>query len=116
VSSLCAISFLCVMDSKLWNILCWNVRGLNDPNKWDLIYNKIDESACSLFCFQETKKEFFDLPTIRKFAPKCFDAFEYVPSNGASGGITIRNTWLFNVFSMTIVRMLLYHPFCDIIF
>jgi len=29
---------------------------------------------------------------------------------------TTRNTWLFNIFSMTIVRMLLYHPFCDIIF
>jgi len=54
--------------SRNWNILCWNVRGLNDPDKWDLIRNKLEESACSLFCFQETKKEEIDAVFMRKFA------------------------------------------------
>lgn len=44
------------MNSRAWNILCWNVRGLNDREKWDPIRNKLDESDANMFCLQETKK------------------------------------------------------------
>ena len=68
------LQLLVLMDhSRNWNILCWNVRGLYDPDKWDLIRNKLEESACSLFCFQETKKEETDVAILRKFAPRRFD-------------------------------------------
>jgi exonuclease III len=87
--------------SRNWNILCWNVRGLNDPNKWDSIRNKLEESACSLFCFQETKKEDFDIMFLRKFAPRRFDCFDYCPSEGASGGILVG--WSSRVFSVVTV-------------
>jgi hypothetical protein len=83
--------------SQIWNILCWNVRGLNDPDKWDLIRNKIEESACSLFCFQETKKEEIDAMFLHKFAPRRFDCFDFCPSDGASGGILV--AWCSCVFS-----------------
>lgn len=79
------------------NILCWNVRGLNDPDKWDLVYNKIEESACSIFYFQETKKESCDLAFLHKFAPKRFDCFEFCPSEGASGGIIVG--WMSRMFT-----------------
>lgn len=74
---------------RFWNILCWNVRGLNDPEKWNLIRNKIDESSCSILCFQETKKENIDAIFLRNFAPRRFDSFDFCPSDGASGGILV---------------------------
>ena len=49
---------------KSWNILCWNVRGLNSDEKWTSIKDKISESKCDIICLQETKKEFIDLPFI----------------------------------------------------
>lgn len=54
--------------------------------KWDAIRNKIEESACSIVCLQETKRETFDMVSIRKFAPRRLDSFDFVPSVGASGG------------------------------
>ena len=75
--------------NRTWNILCWNVRGINRSEKWPLIRNKIDESNCDIFCFQETKKENFDLAFVKKFAPRKFDQFIFSPSVGALGGIIV---------------------------
>jgi hypothetical protein len=49
--------------------------------------NKIDESGCDIICLQETKRENFDLDYIKKFCPKKFNKFEYLPSIGASGDL-----------------------------
>ena len=68
-----------------WNVLCWNVRGINDSRKWSLVRNKIDGSGANIFCLQETKRDDFDIRFIRNFAPKHFDKFELSPSVGASG-------------------------------
>lgn len=73
------------MNNRSWQILCWNIRGLNDSNKWDAVTNKVEESACTVFCLQETKKQDFDSGFIRNFAPRHFDKFDFVPSVGASG-------------------------------
>jgi hypothetical protein len=51
------------------------------------------------FCLQETKREAFDIQYVRKFAPKCFDKFDYCPSLGASGGVLI--CWCSSYFSVT---------------
>jgi hypothetical protein len=40
-----------------WKVLNWNIRGLNDKDKWTIIYDKIQESGCHIICFQETKRE-----------------------------------------------------------
>ena len=50
---------------------------------------KIEESQCSVVCLQETKCDFFDQRSIRKFCPRRFDNFVYSPSMGASGGIIV---------------------------
>jgi exonuclease III len=42
------------------NWLDWNVRGLNYKDKRLAVYNKIDESNCSVVCIQETKCESFE--------------------------------------------------------
>jgi hypothetical protein len=44
------------MNRRSWNVLCWNIRGLNDRDKWHSIRNKIEESCANIFCLQETKK------------------------------------------------------------
>lgn len=77
------------MLNRNWHILCWNVRGINAQEKWDAIREKIEESACALICIQETKREHFDASFVRKFAPRRFDAFDFIPSVGASGGILV---------------------------
>jgi exonuclease III len=75
----------------------WNLRGINSEKKWLALYNKIEESGCDIICLQETKRELFDLTYIKKFCPKRFNKFEFVPSVGASGGlIIIWNGDLFN--------------------
>ena len=80
-----------------WNILYWNIRGINGEDKWDAVRKKIEESACSIVCIQETKRENFDSRYIRKFALRRFDKYDYIPSVGASGGILV--LWNSSVFS-----------------
>jgi exonuclease III len=85
-----------------WNVLCWNVRGLNDKDKRLLVFNKIDESNCAIICLQETKCESFEHSFIRTFCPKRFDRFVFVPSIGASGGIIV--LWNSRVFMGTLLE------------
>lgn len=85
------------MNNRSWNILCWNIRGLNVSDKWDAIRNKIDESSCSIVCIQETKRENFDMAYIRQFAPRRFDKYDYVTSVGVSGGLLVM--WNSSIFS-----------------
>lgn len=80
-----------------WNVLCWNVRGLNSDKKLLALSNAISVSGCAIVCLQETKKTFIDLAFVKSCCPKSFDKFAYVPSWGASGGIlTIWNSSLFS--------------------
>jgi exonuclease III len=85
------------MDKLFWKVLNWNVRGTNDPEKWPIIMSKIKESGCHVICFQETKREFIDLQSLRNFCPRNFDSFAFAPSVGRSGGVV--TIWDSNVFS-----------------
>ena len=62
---------------------------------------KIEESACAIVCLQETKRENFDTRFIRKFAPKRFDKYDYIPLVGASGGILV--VWNNMIFSGIVI-------------
>jgi exonuclease III len=42
-----------------WKILVHNIRGINTPEKWNSMRNRIVETKCDIICFQETKKDFF---------------------------------------------------------
>jgi hypothetical protein len=78
-----------IMNNRNWNILCWNVRGINSEGKCDALRNKIEENACTIFCLQESKRDSFDTQYIRNFAPKRFDNFDYIRSVGALGAILV---------------------------
>ena len=55
--------------NKSWNVLSWNIRGINSNNKLLSLRNAIDTSVCSMLCIQETKHESFDLAFIKTFCP-----------------------------------------------
>jgi hypothetical protein len=81
------IVFMDSNNKRSWNILNWNVRGLNSDDKRNAIRAKIEESACAIFWPQETKSQSFDSSRVRKMAPKGFGKFAYTPLEGASGEI-----------------------------
>jgi len=56
-------------QNKQWNVLCWNVRGINS-DKQLAIRNVIDIGGCSVICFQEIKRSSFDISFVRQFYPK----------------------------------------------
>jgi hypothetical protein len=89
--------FLMCLSNRLWHVLSWNVRGLNSPDKWPSIRNKIEESNATIICLQETKRSEFDISFIKGFAPRRFDKYAYVPSDGASGGLLV--LWISNIFT-----------------
>jgi exonuclease III len=67
----------------------WNVCGINSQGKWDALRDKITESAASVVCLQETKREHFDSSYLRKFCPRQLDKFAFQTSVGASGVLLI---------------------------
>jgi exonuclease III len=84
-------------NSRQFNVLVWNIRGLNSQAKWDAIRTKIDESSCQILCLQETKRESFNNLYLKKFCPKHLNCFAFSPSIGAPGGIiTIWNGKFFD--------------------
>lgn len=76
-----------LIDKKSWKVLSWNVRGMNSEEKWSPIKDTISSAECDIVCLQETKRQSFDQLFLRNFCPPGFDAFEILPSIGASGGI-----------------------------
>lgn len=79
----------------------WNVKGVNSDKKWNSIRDKIIESKSEIICLQETKRESFDSNYIKNFCPLDFDAFQFLPSIGASGGILV--AWKSAAFSGNLV-------------
>ena len=83
--------------NRSWNILNWNIKGIKSEDKCNAVKEKIDESACAIYCIQETKRDHFDHTFIKKLAPKRFNKFAFSPSVGNSRGILMGwNSSLFN--------------------
>lgn len=76
-------------NSRKWNVMSWNVRSINARWKWDAVKDKVSQSFCDIVYLQETKKDFFDRPFLKNICPLNFDSFDFLPSEGASGGILI---------------------------
>ena len=51
-----------------WNVLCWNVRGLNAPEIHLALGNAIQASGCVVICLQESKMHFLTLPLLNLYA------------------------------------------------
>ncbi len=88
----------------MFNILSWNVRGLNDRNKRCLVRSVVSKFKGAILCFQESKVDVVSRSFLRTVAGPCFDKCQFVKSEGAAGGII--TCWNSNVFccSEVIVR------------
>lgn len=89
------------MDLKKWNVLCWNIRGVNSNKKWNAVRDRVNDSMCDVICLQETKRESFDAAFIRNICPQTFDQYVVLPSVGLSGGAVI--IWKSSIFSSNVV-------------
>ena len=92
-------------QSRVWRVLSWNVHGLNADARQRALRSKIEESQTTIVCIQETKCEHIDHKLLRKFYPKRFDNFAYIPSQGASGGLLV--LWCSSVFHGRVVKLLM---------
>ena len=75
------------MNNKNWTIVCWNIKGLNATEKHDVVRDKIEESACSIICLQETKTQVIDMPLLRKFTPDVLKILILFPQLGPQEGL-----------------------------
>ena len=76
------------MSIKDCNILCWNVRGLNDGAKRASVRNQIISSGASVVCLQETKvTTWTHTMLVETVGGDMAQNVVFLPSAGASGGI-----------------------------
>lgn len=71
-------------------VLCWNVRGLNNPAKRKAVREFVCSLKCNLVCFQETKMNVMDHFIVMQCLGPSFDGFAYLPSHETRGGIQWR--------------------------
>jgi exonuclease III len=72
------------------NILCWNVRGLNDVARQDNVNLLVKDTASTIVCLQETKLQHLDQSIIRRtVGAKFTNNFAALPATQTRGGILI---------------------------
>lgn len=79
------------MFLKKFKFLSWNVRGLGDDEKCNVVRNVIKNSRCDVCVLQETKCNKFVLSYILRFLPSffSFDVAYNLASNSKGGTIII---------------------------
>jgi exonuclease III len=65
----------------------WNVRGLNDDNKCELVRDSLSSNAFDVIFLQETKLQAISTFKKNSFLPTRHDCFEHVEALGTAGGI-----------------------------
>uniref|UniRef100_A0ACD6AT57 Uncharacterized protein n=1 Tax=Avena sativa TaxID=4498 RepID=A0ACD6AT57_AVESA len=73
----------------LLNILGWNVRGLNDPDRRDTVHETIASSSCQIVCLQETKLSSVSSFDAVYIGGNRLRGYAERPANGTRGGILL---------------------------
>ena len=68
-------------------MLCWNVKGLEQPSKRRVAKQLIRESKCFIIYLKETKLRSFDINILYATYDTNFDKWQVKEANGSSGGI-----------------------------
>lgn len=71
------------------NFLVWNVRGLNNRSRRDVLRGVVADSRISLVCIQETKLDVIPLSLIYEMLGVDFASYFYLPALDTRGGILI---------------------------
>ena len=69
------------------NFLCWNVRGLNDPDRRATVHETIASTSCHIVCLQETKMENIDQYIASYLGGNRLRSFAQRPATGSRGGL-----------------------------
>jgi exonuclease III len=69
------------------NVLNWNVRGLNNPSRWQVVRDLIADNVCTIVCIQETKLRLVDGATVvSTLGQKFVGQYAALPADGTRGG------------------------------
>lgn len=71
------------------NMLSWNVRGLGDLEKCNVVKEYISSSSCDIIFLQETKWDNGNIFQLRKIEPPRFTQVSFLHSSHVRGGTLI---------------------------
>ena len=78
------------MSQRNCNILCWNVRGLNDVVRQDAVSLLVRDTASTIVCLQETKMQNLDQGAVRRtVGAKFANTFAVLPATQTRGSLLI---------------------------
>jgi exonuclease III len=72
-----------------FQILCWNVRGLNSAARCLAVHETIAATTCHIVCLQETKLEAIDRELALFLGAYRLNHFAFKPAQGTRGGILL---------------------------
>ena len=70
-------------------LLSWNVRGLNNPQKREVCKNLLKEWKCDIVCFQETKVFSIDVAFVRSLWGSLFIDWAVLDAVQTLGGVLL---------------------------
>jgi exonuclease III len=65
----------------------WNVRGLGDPDKCNIVSDNVSNASVSVMCIQESKLASLDNAKARSLLPHSLSDHVEVDADGSRGGI-----------------------------
>lgn len=78
------------MKVKKLKIMSWNVRGLGDSSKCNVVRNSIRQARCDVCCLQETKMNTTDFQFYSLVFPSYFERNVVgISAIGTAGGCVI---------------------------
>lgn len=74
-------------ETRTFNLLCWNVRGLGESSKCPLVRDTIQSSEADIVCIQDSKLAHTPGLKARTFLPARLRDFRCVDAAGSRGGL-----------------------------
>ncbi len=71
----------------MFQVCCWNVRGLNDRGKRAMVKSVVSRFRTSILCLQESKVSEVSRSFLNSFVGRLFNKCHFISANGASGGV-----------------------------